>query len=75
MHPFDPDYIGQLATEAMTPTGRQAARASRAAAVRIAAMRMSDDPRLRVLGAGLVGGVGQPTDLAKTGRILKPGKL
>ncbi|WP_377154307.1 hypothetical protein ACFJIX_20500 [Roseateles sp. UC29_93] len=75
MHPFDLDYVGQLAARAVTPKGRQAAVASRRAAARIAALRVSADPYQRVLGAGSVDGLGQPADPAKTGRILKAANL
>ncbi len=75
MHPFDLDYIGQLATAAVTPKGRQASQASRLASRRIEAMRTSDDPHQRVRGAGGIAGRGQRGDLAKTGRILKPTNL
>ncbi|WP_431257732.1 hypothetical protein ACQ86G_24465 [Roseateles chitinivorans] len=75
MHPFDLHYIGQLAAAAVTPKGQQAAKASRLASQRIAAMRASDDPHQRVLGAGGIAGLGQAADPAKTGRILKPTHL
>lgn len=75
MSPFDPNFQSTLVAQALTPRGRQAAQASAKASASIAALQASEDPRVRAAASGTIAGLGQPTDLAKTGRILKPAKL
>lgn len=75
MSPFDKNFRSDLVAQALTPRGRQAAQASAKASACIAAMRASDDPRARAAASGTIAGLGQPADLAKVGRIMKPSML
>lgn len=75
MNPFDPAYKGQIAEEAVTPSGRAKATVSQRMTEARQKLMESPDPLKRIIGNGTMYGMGRNADPAKAGRILKASKL